>query len=120
MSIIISGFTNVFAINSIEVNSYGFSLLGSTGQSYQISSNTNTIRYNLSILTTCTFPCKFCNQIDPKVCNQCYTSSITQFYYLDNHAKTCVTPNNCSSNTYPDASRTQCIVCPIECLTCTS
>jgi hypothetical protein len=118
ISINIWGFTNAIS-NYITIQAYSLSQ-SNTQFTYLVSSNTNTIKYNLSSITNCTFPCKICTNINYSTCLQCYSSATTQYYFLDPVAQRCVTPSTCSSNTFPNFTTNVCVVCPSQCLTCTS
>ena len=112
ISIDIWNFTSAISTNPLIINTYALSQSGSD-KTYQVSSNTNTIKYNLSLLTSCTFPCKICSNTNTSQCLQCYSSAITQQYYLDENTKLCVTPQTCSSNTFPDSATKSCVLCPV-------
>jgi hypothetical protein len=117
ISINIKAFTNVLS-SYFTVEAYSVS---QTGQfSYLVSSNTNTIRYNLSAITNCSFPCKICTPLNHSTCLQCYSNATTQFYFIDPVAQNCVTPSSCSTNTFPSSAASACVVCPPQCLTCSS
>lgn len=118
ITVSIWGFTNVIG-SAIVIEAFSFSQAGSF-VSYQIASNANTVQYNLSALTNCTFPCKICSSSNNSACLQCYSSATTQFYYYDPVANKCVSPSSCSSTTFPNATLSSCVSCPIQCLTCTS
>lgn len=118
ISINIWGFTNVIA-GFITIQAY--SLSQSNNQyTYLVSSNANTMKYNLSLITNCTFPCKICTNNNNSACLQCYSSATTQYYFIDPIAQSCVAPSSCSSNTYANYTSNSCGVCPIQCSTCTS
>jgi proprotein convertase subtilisin/kexin type 5 len=85
-----------------------------------VSSNAYAIRYNLSAITNCTFPCKICTILNYSTCLQCYSSATTQYYFIDPVAQSCVTPSACSSNTFPSYAASACVMCPPQCLTCSS
>jgi hypothetical protein len=102
-----------------QVQTYAQSQSGS-GLTYQVSSSSNVVRYNLSLLTSCAFPCKICSASNLSVCLQCYSAAITQQYFLDSSLSTCLSPSNCSPSTYPNATALQCQPCPGQCATCVS
>lgn len=117
ISINIEGFTNVLS-SYVTVQAYSIS---QTGQfSYLVSSNANTIRYNLSAITNCSLPCKICTPLNYSTCLQCYSNATTQFYFIDPVTQTCVTPSSCSTNTFPSYAANACVLCPPQCMTCSS
>ena len=119
ISLNIWGFTNVISNFFITIHAYSLSQSNSATV-YLVSSNTNTIKYNLSSITNCTFPCKICPNSNFSTCLQCYSSATTIFYFIDPVAQSCVTPSSCSSNTFANYISNTCVVCPSQCLTCNS
>lgn len=119
ISIDIWNFTSTISSSALAINTYALSQSGSD-RTYQVSKNTNTVKYNLLLLTSCSFPCKICSSTNISHCLQCYSSAVTQQYYLDENTKSCVTPQTCSSNTFADSTTNSCILCPPQCATCAS
>jgi hypothetical protein len=118
ISINIWGFSNVIS-SFITIQTYSLSQ-SSSQYTYLVSSNTNTIKYNLSLITNCTFPCKICSNSNSTTCLQCYSSVTTIYYFLDPVSQSCVVPSACSVNTFANYNSSTCVVCPTQCLTCTS
>jgi hypothetical protein len=66
ITVSIWGFNNVLG-SFLSLQAYSFSQAGSF-LSYSVSSNTNTIKYNLSTITNCTLPCKICSSNNNSAC----------------------------------------------------
>jgi len=116
ITISVWGFTSTLS-SAFVINSYSNSLVGSQ-LNYLVSTNSATIVYSLAALTSCIFPCKLCSSNNISICLQCYSSAITQQYYIDSYSHQCVTPSSCSSVTYPNTTSNSCILCLSQCSKC--
>lgn len=116
LTIDIWNYTSVISNTPLQINSYTLSQIGSN-RTYRISSNTNTITYNLTQLTNCTFPCKLCSSSQ---CLQCYSSALTNMYFLDSITNSCVAIGGCSNNTFADTATNTCRGCPATCSSCST
>lgn len=119
ISIALWGFTSVLSTTFFQISTFASSQAG-TNLTYQVSQNIDTIRYNLSVLTNCTLPCKVCSSTNTSACRQCYSKSITQYYVLDTTTATCLAPDQCPNTTYLNSVANTCTPCPTACSSCTS
>lgn len=117
MSLSIWGFTSTIS-DSFSIKSYALSQAGSN-LSYQVSSVSN-VKYDLTLLSSCPFPCKTCENANISSCRSCYSSALTPSYFLDTTTRSCVTPTSCPSGSYPNTTSSTCIACPSACSLCSS
>ena len=78
---------------------------------YLVSQNNDTIFYELTSVSTCTFPCKICVGSE---CSACFSSILTSNYLLYN--RSC--HSSCNDSTY--VGDTSCLDCPLSCALCSS
>jgi hypothetical protein len=67
ISLAIWGFTSVLSTTSFQISTFASSQ-AATNLTFQVSHNTDTVKYNLSALTNCTPYCKICSSINSSAC----------------------------------------------------